>query len=228
MPKGTRRLVIGDVHGCFKTLRKLLFEQLNIRKDDEIYFLGDLVDRGPYPRKVVDMIMSLQGIGYNIKCIMGNHEYMLLQSLLSTKLFRMWLKNDARQTLTSFRISSALHLERHYLQFFLTMPFYIELDTFVLVHGGFNFDIDNPFDDTLSMLWMRNERVDLEKIGNRRMIVGHSPKTLNIIKGSLGKRRILLDGGCVYFDVNKELGYLCALDIDKMTLYTQRNIDYKI
>ena len=228
MPKNGRRIVVGDVHGCSKTLKKLLFQEVNVRKDDEIFFLGDLIDRGPGSRKVIDMIIGLRQIGYKIECVMGNHEYMLLQSLLSTKLFRTWLKNDARPTLSSFRISSAHHLERQYIQFFLQMPFYIELDSFVLAHGGFNFEIENPFEDTLSMLWLRNDIVDLEKIGNRRLIVGHTPKTLSAIKQSLGKKKILLDGGCVYYDINKEMGYLCALDIDNMLLYSLRNIDYKL
>ena len=34
--------------------------------------------------------------------------------------------------------------------------YYIELDNCILVHAGFNFKIENPFEDKYSMLWLRD------------------------------------------------------------------------
>ena len=75
-----RRIVIGDIHGCVKTLHKLLFHILNIQKEDDIYFLGDYIDRGPSIKDVIDLILMLKEQDFKIYTLMGNHEKMLLDA----------------------------------------------------------------------------------------------------------------------------------------------------
>ena len=82
-----RRFAIGDIHGCRLTLRKLMFGNLKITKDDEVYLLGDLIDRGPRIREVVDDVINLNEQGYKIVSVKGNHEWMLLKSIKSKKNF---------------------------------------------------------------------------------------------------------------------------------------------
>ncbi len=49
--------VIGDVHGCFNELRRLL-EKINFKKDeDKIIFIGDLVNRGTQSLEVLDFCL---------------------------------------------------------------------------------------------------------------------------------------------------------------------------
>lgn len=59
--------IIGDVHGCFLTLKKLI---TTIGKTKEIISVGDLVDKGPKTCEVLDYVMSLE----NFKMVIGNHE----------------------------------------------------------------------------------------------------------------------------------------------------------
>ncbi|MFN7338391.1 MAG: metallophosphoesterase, partial [bacterium] len=40
-----RRIIIGDVHGSFQALLRLL-NRVAPDSKDEVYFLGDLIDRG--------------------------------------------------------------------------------------------------------------------------------------------------------------------------------------
>ncbi len=61
-------ILISDVHGCWYTLVRLL-NQCAIRyPGDRLVFLGDLIDRGPHSRQVVEFAMS-----NNILTTMGNH-----------------------------------------------------------------------------------------------------------------------------------------------------------
>ena len=65
--------LIGDVHGCYKTLCALI-DRLPRGADSKICFVGDLIDRGEESFEVVQLAMQR---GY--AAAMGNHEYRLLQ-----------------------------------------------------------------------------------------------------------------------------------------------------
>jgi len=66
-------IVIGDVHGCYKSLMALI-EQLP--KDEKICFVGDLMDRGPRSRQAIEFVKSGE-----YDCVKGNHEDMMVNDL---------------------------------------------------------------------------------------------------------------------------------------------------
>lgn len=66
--------IIGDVHGHYNELVELI-NKLPNKFDSKICFVGDLIDRGPDSKKVVDLIKQR---GYD--CVMGNHEQMCIDA----------------------------------------------------------------------------------------------------------------------------------------------------
>ncbi|MBM3268581.1 MAG: metallophosphoesterase [Candidatus Sericytochromatia bacterium] len=68
-----RILIIGDVHGCLDELESLIALLLP-RSGDRLYFLGDLVDRGPYSVAVVRRVRDLLAAFPGSIAIAGNHE----------------------------------------------------------------------------------------------------------------------------------------------------------
>lgn len=46
------RYIISDIHGCYDQYRALL-KKIHFSDTDELYVLGDVVDRGPEPIKVL-------------------------------------------------------------------------------------------------------------------------------------------------------------------------------
>ena len=68
-----RTLIIGDVHGCHKELKKLLKEVKANPAKDRIVFIGDLINKGPCSRAVWEIFRELNAIS-----IMGNHELSML------------------------------------------------------------------------------------------------------------------------------------------------------
>ena len=97
-----RRFAISDIHGCRATFEKMLTEVLQLQKEDTLYLLGDYIDRGPDSRGVIDHIWALQKEGYQVHCLRGNHEQMLLDEVDKDG---FWYKGN-RATLDSFQIKS--------------------------------------------------------------------------------------------------------------------------
>lgn len=67
-----RTVVIGDVHGCLGELEALV-KRIGVTPDDQVYFVGDLIARGPDSLGVLDLVLSL-----NARCVCGNHEAKLI------------------------------------------------------------------------------------------------------------------------------------------------------
>lgn len=64
--------IISDIHGCYDEYMELL-RKINFKDSDELYILGDVVDKGPHPIKVIqDMMMRT-----NVFPIIGNHDYIV-------------------------------------------------------------------------------------------------------------------------------------------------------
>lgn len=68
-----RSIIVGDVHGCLVELQELL-DRLAYGGDDRLYFVGDLVARGPSSAGVVGLCRRLRAT-----VIRGNHEEKLLR-----------------------------------------------------------------------------------------------------------------------------------------------------
>jgi len=84
--------IIGDVHGCFDELQRLLARlgyeitrvdgTYSVRHPEEriVVFVGDLVDRGPAVAEVLRLAMDMVDAGVAL-CVQGNHEVKLARKL---------------------------------------------------------------------------------------------------------------------------------------------------
>jgi serine/threonine protein phosphatase 1 len=235
-----KKWVIPDIHGCNRSLRSLFETQIVPSKSDRIYFLGDFVDRGPDSKGVLDYLMGMEKQGYNITALKGNHEEFFVKAYDEEKEIKsflffkqankskiQWLKHGGAEALQSFGTDNLLDVPEHYIEWMRNLPLYHEMDKFVLVHAGLNFDIPDPFEDTQTMLWVREFKVRSYKIDFRKVIHGHVPVSLDFIDltvKSSGYPFIDLDNGC-YMNNRAGFGNLLALELGSMELKIQPNID---
>lgn len=227
--------VIADTHGCINTLKSLLEEQIGISKDDNIYFLGDYIDRGQCSAQLVEYLINLQADGYKLFPLRGNHEHMIIDSMFSTSAYKLWMINSGVLTLESYKellgvfFTFPQDLPDKHLLFYTKLPYYYEIsEKFILIHGGLNYKHKNPLSDTEAMLWGRPSPVPSGFMPGKIIIHGHTPTHIETIKSIVEnpiQRLIPLDAGCVYAGKYLGIGYLVALKLDDFTLHYVKNID---
>ena len=137
--------IVGDVHGQYqRLLGRLKSAGLTSKNgkysfdNGKILFLGDLLDRGPDSRKVVELAKQLHEAGI-AEVILGNHEFNFLGYLsrLDKRSFlrRHTLKNlrQHRATLKSYK-GHKNDLEAH-LTWLKSLPLFFENEYFRAVHA---------------------------------------------------------------------------------------------
>ena len=181
LDNGRNVWIIGDVHGFSQTLEELL-ESLKLEPDDFVVLLGDLIDRGPNSARVVEIVKN----ECNIFSLKGNHESMMVEAIDSEELIsylpdaQSWYRNGGIATLSSY-ISSigrtkVLDRVNSDVEWMDNLPSEIVLDSWRLVHAGYDprKDLDNQ--DEEIHLWIRNPfyRTDNVIDKDRSVVFGHT------------------------------------------------------
>ena len=198
-----RKIAITDIHGHLTVFKNLIEEKIKLTKNDELYLLGDYIDRGEDSFGVIDYIVSLREQGYNVECLYGNHEIMFLQKI----------KRYSQEIAYKF------------LEFTKLFHYFLEVDNFVLVHAGFNLESNFAFTDKDSMLWTRRwENYDmLQKnidLKDKYIIYGHTPHSKNFIINSIKYRKQFLPIDNAVFRRDKiKYGNLFAFDFANWEFY---------
>jgi serine/threonine protein phosphatase 1 len=220
-----RQIAISDIHGCLKTFEALL-DKVAFTQSDQLFLLGDFVDRGPDTKGVIDLVWKMQKEGYDVHCLRGNHEQMILDNLEAGVMSKYYCD---QALLKSFDADDLTQIPAKYLKWMDELPYYLETEGCFLVHAGIDFTIDNPLDNTYDMMWLRYwyEYLDREWLGNRVIVHGHTPLGTESIekrlKGLAAFPIMNVDNGCVF--TSRDLGQLCAFDMTNRELFFQGNMD---
>jgi serine/threonine protein phosphatase 1 len=225
--------VVGDVHGCYLTLKTLVEEKIGLSKSDRLYLLGDYIDRGPMSFETVEYLINLIDNGFSIFPLRGNHEQMLLDSLNDLYSFKLWMINAGDVTQKSYKqalgesFSFPNGLPQTHLNFYNRLPLYQEISNlYILVHGSLNYSASNPFTDSESILWKRPDPIPEHFMPNRLILYGHTPTPINEIQQIVDNpksRLIPMDAGCVFTSAG--LGNLAALELETMKLQWVKRIE---
>lgn len=223
-----RRFAITDIHGCRRTFEALL-NKIILTPDDELYLLGDYIDRGPDSKGVLDLIIGMQQVGFSIFCLRGNHEQMFLD-LANTPPDRPFsIYQGLVETLNSYGCRHPAEITQDHLAFLDSLPHYFEVEDYILVHGGLNFNAPDPLSDQQAMLWERNWHAKINKawLKNRIILHGHTPTPAHEIEAMFEQLEqtaaLNLDSGCV-FNV-RGLGRMTAFDMTNRQLIFQKNVE---
>ncbi len=211
-----RRIVIGDVHGHYEGLMTLL-EAIAPTSDDQVYFLGDLIDRGPHSSQVVDFVKQ-----NNYPCLLGNHEQMLLSILTSKSIpsptMQAWLYSGGQATVASYDKAT---IPDEHLDWFKALPTYLDLGDIWLTHAGVDPSKLVAEQTADQLCWIRDEFHSIEKpyFPNKQIIIGHTITfTLpGVTPGKLaqGQGWLDIDTGAYH----PRSGWLTGLDVTNHVVY---------
>lgn len=210
-----RILVVGDIHGCAKTLTSMI-DQLEVTHEDKVVFLGDYVDRGDGVFSVIEQLIEFKEMFPDTVFIKGNHEDMFLKYIKGEGRMddaRMFLYNGGTSTINSYLEHLNLtdtredpfdwdKLPESHQKFYNELKVMHEIDKYVFVHAGVRPQVHLYDQEDHDMIWIRGEFLHwpMEVLKGRVIVHGHTPmeEDERINYNERYPDRINLDSACVF------------------------------
>ena len=195
LPHGVRIYAIGDIHGRADLLRTLLVKVDADRKNRPVeraivVFLGDYIDRGPYSKDVLDILLDYRA-SFETVFLKGNHEKLAVDFLKNPSVLETWRTCGGIETLLSYglrpRLSSSadekLKLSRElaermpakHLSFLTSLQLYFQCGEFLFVHAGIRPKVRLRDQEEKDLLWIRDAFLEYEKPFELFVVHGHTP-----------------------------------------------------
>jgi serine/threonine protein phosphatase 1 len=212
-----RRIIIGDVHGHFEGLMTLL-DAIAPGAEDQVCFLGDLIDRGPQSAQVVNFVQQ-----NSYSCILGNHEQLMLEAFpngyADTSALQAWLYSGGNKTVASY--GDNLKGLLHDVEWFKTLPTYLDLGDLWLVHAGVHPCKSLEEQTHQDLCWIRDEfHASTQPFFSDKLIItGH---TITFTFRDVSPGEIVQGQGWLDIDTgayHHKSGWLTALDMTNRRVY---------
>lgn len=218
-----RIYAIGDIHGRADLLENLI---KRIEADDAVrpnaatslIFLGDLIDRGPDSRHVVERIMAMCAASPQCICLQGNHEQLLIKAWDGDRtVLPTFHRAGARATMLSYGVDPdeydrwdfdelqrqiRTHIPEAHAEFLRTLPPYHQNGDYLFVHAGIRPGVSIPEQRSDDMKWIREEFIASQHDHGVMVVHGHSIRPQVDIRPN----RIGIDTGAYKSDVLTAIG----------------------
>lgn len=218
--------VMSDIHGNLRRYRSVM-EQIQLQPEDTLYVLGDVMDRYPSGVLILRELMEMP----NVKLLLGNHEYMMLQVMDPVSIRTVnrmerwkcrprWYRNGGEVTQRALEALDRESREK-LLAYVRALPLFYELErngtVYRLIHAaplelyreqGWSYANQTEF--TVWHRWAPDE--ELPGKPGLVVIFGHSAtchfdKTADPMRIWYGDHRIGIDCGSGYPENASDYGY---------------------
>ena len=226
MQRSERRIVIGDVHGHYDGLMTLL-EALAPGSDDRVYFLGDLIDRGPKSAQVLEFVKES-----SYQTLLGNHEQLMLDALpngpVDLRSWQAWLYSGGDATIASYRDTGMMPYK--HLEWMRSLPTHLDLGDIWLVHAGVDPKLPIHQQSIEQFCWIRQAFHNISKpyFTNKLIITGHTITFTfeGVMPGELvrGPGWLDIDTGAYH----PKSGWLTGLDLSYRRVYQVNVFNHQV
>ena len=193
---------VGDIHGSYDKLTRLMDRLPYDPERDTLVFLGDYIDRGPRSKDVINYLCQLRSQVKQLIMLIGNHEYMMLEyqrtgdpSLLP---FLRHIGLDA--TLDSYGAANPqallekLTFPDEHLELLEKLLPYWETEDYIFVHAGLEPGVPLDKQEISTLCEARSTFLSAEHDYGKLVIFGHTPFDLPFVS----PHRIGIDTGAAY------------------------------
>ena len=212
-----RRVLIGDIHGHFQGLKSLL-TLLDLGGSDQVYFLGDLIDRGPDSSQVVELVRENQ-----FTCLLGNHEQMMMSAFAKGRepdpfALQAWLCCGGRETLDSYPQIDQFY---EHLDWMRQLPAYLDLGDVWLVHAGVDPTRSLSEQSSQEFCWIRSNFHTCQQayFPDKLIVTGH---TITFTFSGVSPGQIAQGQGWLDIDTgayHPKSGWMTAIDLTAQLAY---------
>ena len=195
IPDGYRAYAVGDVHGRLDLLDPMLtaIEQDAVQRPARknlLIFLGDLIDRGPDSKGVVERLRTYRSEALEPYFLMGNHEEVLLRLLRGERgILDSWLKYGGAECLRSYGCDPAAMPRRsesealaavkevipeEHASFIGSFADTLTLGDYLFVHAGIRPGRDLSLQSQVDLRWIRSPFLEHDKNHGHVVVHGHT------------------------------------------------------
>ena len=196
LPKNHRVYCIGDIHGRLDLLlavhQKIAVDAAHFNGIKILVYLGDYIDRGDQSSQVIDCLLENNFPDFQKVFLLGNHEQVLLQFLLSkdASIAHDWFRFGGLSTLASYGVKvrgipttkdlARLHTEfaeklpAAHLDFYQRLVLKYEIGGYFFVHAGIKPKIKLHLQREEDMLWIREEFINSTLFHDKVIVHGHT------------------------------------------------------
>lgn len=195
VPAGQRVYAVGDIHG-----RQDLLEQLLTKIDEDnaqrgkaqthLIFLGDLVDRGPDSKGVIEALLDLSKSRDNIRFLTGNHEEVMIGAHKGDpSMVRFFCRIGGRETILSYGVPLNRYREMEidalaellptlfpakHMDFLSSFEDQIVIGDYVFVHAGIRPKVPLAEQKLKDLRWIREDFISYDRPHEKFVIHGHT------------------------------------------------------
>ena len=196
--------VMSDIHGE-KSKFDSVMRKINLTDEDQLYILGDVIDRGNDGIEILLKLMEMK----NVIVLLGNHELMMLNAIEKPNDFqttKLWYINYGNNTYNKY-LELESNIQVKIQEFISQMPLSAEVTindkTYLLVHGApieLQYQLYSKFvPDRDYVTWERLKPDDIMPKG-KTVIFGHTPtddyQKVEPLSIWYGGDKIGIDCGC--------------------------------
>ena len=238
-----RTFVIGDIHGDLPALERLLERLPPLDDADTVVFLGDYVDRGPYPKDVVELVRAFSIMGpQHTVTLRGNHEDKWVECFDKPDLpYLVQVGNGCAHTYRSFAgkpalakdeslpteelaemLNPAAWMPPEIITWMRELPLFYEDEHAIYVHAGMDGEIGDwkhPSEARAkALLWTRDIQF-YNGYRGKRVVFGHS----NTKELPEGTEEVWKHEPVFGVDTASGMGgWLSALELPSLAVYDSR------
>ena len=193
---GERVYAVGDLHGRLDLFRRLIGQlEADVgergSRRTRIILLGDLIDRGPQSRELLEMARRMQLLNSDRFVVLcGNHEEMLLASADGNSAAqRLWLENGGDATLMSYGVEPAEFIRltpeqrggllwravgADTLVWLEALPIFARSADYFFCHAGVRPGVPLDKQRRADLLWIRGDFLSSNRPHGAIVVHGHS------------------------------------------------------